>query len=161
MYCPQETEKDHLYNRFILLGMALCVVVTLAIMARQQGVVYAAMQWSTVEVTGTVTRLEDIPRSDMLKIIHYRYLDNDQKVHEGEGLDKRYGEHPTYDVGQEISLVYSRGFPGISSTTRDLHSYRPGFYVLTSGVLLALVFLGIGLKLLKRIFVLKRKDRCY
>ncbi|MFV2950269.1 hypothetical protein ACNIZR_33440, partial [Pseudomonas japonica] len=48
------------YNRVILLTFACCVLLGLAAMARQQGAVYAAIQWSAVEVTGTVTQVESI-----------------------------------------------------------------------------------------------------
>lgn len=161
MYYPREAEKDHLYNRVILLTVACCVLLALAAMARQQGAVYAAIQWSAVEVTGTVTQLEDIPRNDMVKIIHYRYFDNDGQVHDDECWDKRYREHAPYEVGQDISLVYSRWFPRVSSITTELHTYRPGFYIMTGGVLLTLLFLGISFKTLGRIFTLKQEDRFY
>ncbi|MEE1926464.1 DUF3592 domain-containing protein [Pseudomonas sp. 148P] len=161
MYYPREAEKDHLYNRVILLTFACCVLLGLAAMARQQGAIYAASQWSAVEVTGTVTQVESIPRNDMVKIIHYRYVDDDGQIHEDQCWDKRYAEHAPYDVGQDISLVYSRWLPRVSSISFVLRTYRPGFYIMVSGILLTLLFLGISFKTLGRISTLKQEDRFY
>lgn len=161
MYYPREAEKDHLYNRVILLTFACCVLLGLVAMARQQGAVYAAIQWSAVEVTGTVTQVEAIPRNDTVKLIHYRYVDGDGRAHEDQCWDKRYDEHAPYAVGQDISLVYSRWLPQVSSITTVLRSYRPGFYIMASGILLTLLFLGISFKTLGRISTLKQEDRFY
>ncbi len=161
MYYPREAEKDHLYNRVILLTFACCVLLGLAAMARQQGAVYAAIHWSAVEVTGTVTQVEAIPRNDTVKLIHYRYVDGDGRAHEDQCWDKRYDEHAPYAVGQDISLVYSRWLPQVSSITTVLRSYRPGFYIMASGILLTLLFLGISFKTLGRISTLKREDQYY
>jgi hypothetical protein len=57
MYYPREAEKDHLFNRVILLTVACCVVLILAGMARHEGIAYAAIRLSPVETTGTVTQL--------------------------------------------------------------------------------------------------------
>ncbi|WP_339526483.1 DUF3592 domain-containing protein [Pseudomonas sp. EL_65y_Pfl2_R96] len=161
MFYPREAEKDHLYNRVILLSIACCVLLSLAAMARHQGSIYAIIQLSAAEVTGTVTQLEDIPRNSMVKIIRYQYVDHDRQVHEGEYQDQRYDEHSQYEVGQDISLLYSRWFPRVSSITTELHTYRPGFFIMTGGVLLALLFLGISFRTISRIFAMKQEDRFY
>lgn len=161
MYYPREAEKDHLYNRVILLTIACCVLLGLAAMARQQGAVYAAIHWSAVEVTGTVTQVEATPRNNDLKLIHYRYVDGNGQTHEDQCWDKRYDEHAPYDVGQDISLLYSRWLPQVSSITTVLRTYRPDFYIMASGVLLTLLLLGISFKTLGRIFTLKQEDRFY
>lgn len=161
MFYPREAEKDHLYNRVILLTIACCVLLSLAAMARHQGSIYGAIQLSAVEVTGTVTQLEDIPRSSSAKIIHYQYIDHDRQVHEDKYWDERYGENSQYQVGEGISLLYSGWFPQISSITTELHTYRPGFFIMTGGVLLALLFLGISFRTMSRIFAMKQEDRFY
>ncbi|MCP1444791.1 hypothetical protein J3D54_003923 [Pseudomonas sp. GGS8] len=161
MFYPREAEKDHLYNRIILLTIACCVLLSLAAMARHQGSIYATIQFSAVEVTGTVTQLENIPRTNMAKIIHYQYVDYDRQVHDGEYWDERYAERPQYEVGQDISLLYSRWFPRVSSITTELHTYRPGFFIMTGGVLLALLFLGISFRTISRISAMKQEDRFY
>lgn len=55
MYYPREAEKDHLYTRIILLTVACCVLLFLASLAKHSGIIYGAIQWSAVEVKGTVT----------------------------------------------------------------------------------------------------------
>jgi hypothetical protein len=57
-------------------------------------------------------------------IIHYRYVDGDQQVHEDEYFDQRYSEHYQYKVGDEVSLLYSRWFPQISSIATAAHQSR-------------------------------------
>ncbi|RBH59991.1 MULTISPECIES: hypothetical protein [Pseudomonas] len=161
MFYPREAERDHLYNRVILLTIACFVLLLLAAMARQEGSIYAAIQLSALEIKGTVTQLEDIPMNKNDKVIHYQFIDHDGHVHEGEYRDERYGQKARYEVNGVISLLYSRWFLQTSSITTELHTYRPGFYIMTGGVLLALLFLGISVRTVSRIFILKQEDRFY
>jgi len=82
MFYQREAEKDHLYNRIVLLTVACCVLLFLASMAKHSGSIYGAIRWSAVEVKGTVTQLERIPMNANGIILHYRYVDSDQQVHE-------------------------------------------------------------------------------
>ncbi|ROM76164.1 hypothetical protein BK654_16090 [Pseudomonas brassicacearum] len=161
MFYPREAEKDHLYNRIVLLTVACCVLLFLASLAKHSGSIYGAIRWSAVEVKGTVTQLESIPMNANGIILHYRYVDSDQQVHEDEYPDQRYSEHPQYQVGEEIPLLYSRWFPQISSIAAELHTYRAGFFVMVGGVLLTLVFFGISFVTFGRIYRMKEEDRFY
>ncbi len=161
MYYPREAEKDHLYTRIILLTVACCVLLFLASLAKHSGIIYGAIQWSAVEVKGTVTQLESIPMNENGMIIHYRYTDGDQRVHEDEYPDQRYIEHAQYEVGGEVPLLYSRWFPEVSSIATELHTYRSGFFIMAGGVLLTLVFLWISFMTFGRIYRMKEEDRFY
>lgn len=161
MFYPREAERDHLYNRVILLTIACCVLLLLAAMARQEGSIYAAIQLGALETKGTVTQLEDIPMNKNGKVIHYQFIDHDGHVHEDEYIDERYGQKIRYDVNGDISLLYSRWLPQINSITTELHTYRPGFYIMTGGVLLALLFLAMSIRTISHIFALKQEDRLY
>jgi len=160
MFYPREAEKDHLYNRIILLTVACCVLLLLASLAKQSGSIYGAIRWSAVEVKGTVTQLESIPMNKNGIIVHYRYIDSDQQVHEDEYPDQRYNEHYQYQM-EEVPLLYSRWFPQISSIATELHTYRAGFIVMAGGVLLTLAFLGISFMTFGRIYDMKEEDRFY
>jgi len=161
MFYPREAEKDHLYNRIVLLTVACCVLLLLASLAKHSGTIYGAIQWSAVEVKGTVTLLESIPMNENGIIIHYRYTDSDQQVHEDEYPDQRYNEHDQYEVGGDVPLLYSRWFPQISSIATELHTNRASFFVMAGGVLLTLVFLGISFRTFGRIYRMKEEDRFY
>lgn len=161
MFYPREAEKDHLYNRIVLLTIACLMLLFLASLAKNSGIVYGAIQWSAVEVNGTVTQLEGIPMNKNGVIIHYRYLDDDQQVHEDEYPDQRYNEHAQYAVGAEVPLLYSRWFPQINSIATELHTHRASFLVMTGGVLLALICLWISFRTFGRIYRLKEEDRFY
>jgi len=161
MFYPREAERDHLYNRAILLTIACCVLLLLAAMAQQEGSIYAAIQLSSLEAKGTVTQLEDIPMNKDGKVIHYKFIDHDGHVQGGEYSDERYGQKIQYDVNGEISLLYSRWFPQISSITTELHTYRPSFYIMTGGILLTLLFLGVSIRTIGRIFAMKQEDCFY
>lgn len=126
MFYPREAEKDHLYNRIVLLTVACCVLLFLASMAKDSGTIYGAIRWSAVEVQGTVTQLENMQMNKDGAVIHYRYIDNDQQVHEDAYADQRYSEHNHYEIGGEIPLLYSRWFPQISSIATELHTFRAG-----------------------------------
>lgn len=161
MFYPREAEKDNLYNRIVLLTVACLILLFLASLAKHSGIIYGAIQWSAVEVKGTVTQLESIPMNENGMIIRYRYLDSDQQVHEDEYPDQRYNEHDQYEVGGDVPLLYSRWFPQISSIATELHTYRSGFFVMTGGVLLTLVFLWISFRTFGRIYRMKEEDRFY
>ncbi|WHS61370.1 DUF3592 domain-containing protein [Pseudomonas sp. G2-4] len=161
MYYPREAEKDHLYNRIVLLTVACLVLLFLASMAKHSGIIYGAIQWSAVEVKGTVTQLESIPMNENGMIIHYRYLDSDQQVHEDEYPDQRYVEHTLYEVGGDVPLLYSRWFPQTNSIATELHTYRSGFIIMTGGVVLTLIFLGISFMTFGKIYRMKAEDRFY
>jgi hypothetical protein len=161
MYYPREAEKDHLYNRIVLLTVACCVLLLLASLAKHSGSIYGAIRWSAVEVNGTVTQLESIPMNENGIILHYRYVDSDQQVQEDEYPDQRYREHRQYQVGEEIPLLYSRWFPQISSLATELNTYRASFIVMAGGVLLTLVCLGISFMTFGRIYGMKEEDRFY
>ncbi|KIR13152.1 MULTISPECIES: DUF3592 domain-containing protein [unclassified Pseudomonas] len=161
MFYPREAEKDHLYNRIVLLTVACCVLLFLASLAKHSGSIYGAIRWSAVEVNGTVTQLESIPMNENGIIIRYRYTDGDQQVHEDEYVDQRYNEHDQYEVGGDVPLLYSRWFPQISSIATELHTYRASFFVMAGGVLLTLVFFGISFMTFGRIYRMKEEDRFY
>ncbi|WP_207283651.1 DUF3592 domain-containing protein [Pseudomonas sp. FW300-N2F2] len=161
MFYPREAEKDQLYNRIVLLTVACCVLLVLASLAKHSGSIYGAIRWSAVEVNGSVTQLESIPMNANGIIIHYRYADGDQQVHEDEYVDQRYNEHDQYEVGGDVPLLYSRWFPQISSIATELHTYRSGFFIMAGGVVLTLVFLGISFATFGRIYRMKEEDRFY
>ncbi|PWK39615.1 DUF3592 domain-containing protein [Pseudomonas sp. OV226] len=161
MFYPREAEKDHLYNRVILLTVACLVVLLLAGMARQEGMLYAAIQLVPIETTGTVTQLGDIRMNRDGKVIHYRYTDQDGQVHDDQYVDERYAQKTAFETGGSIPLIYSRWLPGQSSIARELNGNRPGFYIMMGGVLLTLLFLGISFRTLGRIARMKEEDRFY
>ncbi|MEN2394544.1 hypothetical protein [Pseudomonas halotolerans] len=161
MFYPREAEKDHLYNRIVLLTVACLVLLFLASLAKHSGSIYGAIRWSAVEVKGTVTQLESIPMNPNGIILHYRYVDSDQQAHEDEYADQRYNEHDQYEVGGDIPLLYSRWFPQISSIATELHTYRTGFIIMAGGVVLTLVCLGISFMTFGRIYRMKEEDRFY
>ncbi len=111
MFYPREAEKDHLYNRIVLLAVACCVLLFLASLAKHSGSIYGAIRWSAVEVNGTVTQLESIPMNENGIIIRYQYADGDQQVHEDEYVDQRYNEHDHYEVGGTFPCCIHVGFP--------------------------------------------------
>jgi hypothetical protein len=156
MFNTREAERDHLYNRVVLLTIACCVLLGLAAMAKREGLTYAAPQWNGAPVTGTVTLLEDIPRNRVAKIVHYRYVDQDNRPHEGQYLDSGCGERQDCDADQDVTLIYSRWFPEFSAIASDVHTYRPGFYIMSGGILLSLLFFGISFSTLGRISAMKR-----
>ncbi|MFJ2366960.1 hypothetical protein ACIPIN_25255 [Pseudomonas sp. NPDC087697] len=161
MFYPREAERDHLYNRVILLTIACCVFLLLAAMARHEGSIYVAVQLSVAETTGTVTQLENIPMNKDGKVIHYRYTDRSGLAHEDEYIDQRYQKNVQYEVGGSISLLYSSWFPWKNCIATELHTYRPGFYIMAGGILLSLLFLAISAKTIGRIFVMKQEERFY
>jgi hypothetical protein len=110
MFYPREAEKDHLYNRIVLLTVACCVLLLLASLAKHSGTIYGAVQWGAVEVKGTVTQLESIPMNENGMIIHYRYTDSDQQVHEDNYADQRYNEHHQLEVGGTFRCSTHAGF---------------------------------------------------
>ncbi|WP_053147771.1 DUF3592 domain-containing protein [Pseudomonas sp. P97.38] len=161
MFYPREAEKDHLYNRIVLLTIACILLLFLASLAKHSGTIYGAIRWTPVEVKGTVTQLEGIPMNPNGVIIHYRYVDGDQQVHEDEYFDQRYNEHHQYTVGGDVPLLYSRWFPQVSSIASELHTNRASFIVMAGGVLLTLLFLWISFRTFGRIYGLKQEDRFY
>ncbi|MBT2342398.1 DUF3592 domain-containing protein [Pseudomonas sp. C3-2018] len=161
MFYPREAEKDHLYNRIVLLTVACCVLLFLASMAKDSGTIYGTIRWSAVEVQGTVTQLESMQMNEDGAVIHYRYIDSDRQVHEDAYPDQRYSVHKQYEVGGEIPLLYSRWFPQISSIATELHTFRPGFIIMAGGVLLTLVFFGVSFMTFGRIYGMKEEDRFY
>ncbi len=50
MFYPREAEKDHLYNRIVLLTVACCVLLFLPSLAKDSGSIYGTTRWSAVEV---------------------------------------------------------------------------------------------------------------
>lgn len=158
MFDPREAERDNLYNRVVLLTIACCVLLALAAMARHEGLTYAALRWTGAQVTGTITQLEEIPRNPDANIVHYRYVDQDNRSHEGEYLDSRCGEKQDCDIDQDVALLYSRWFPEFSAIAANLHTYRPGFYIMSGGVLLSLLFFGIPFWTLGRISAMKKDE---
>ncbi|MGE8143933.1 hypothetical protein ACQKP7_01855 [Pseudomonas frederiksbergensis] len=161
MFYPREAEKDHLFNRVILLTVACCVVLLLASMARGEGILYAALKLGAVEITGTVTQMDDIRMNPNGKVIHYTYTDDEGQRHEAEYVDERYAQNDHYETGGPIPLLYSRWLPAQNSIANRVDSNRPGFYIMTGGVLLALLFLGISFRTLGRIYAMKEEDRFY
>lgn len=161
MYYPREAEKDHLFNRVILLTVACCVVLLLASMARSEGILYATLKLGAIETTGTVTQLDDIPMNRDGKVIHYTYTDDKGRAHEAEYVDERYAQNAHYETGGPIPLLYSRWLPEKNSIASLVESNRPGFYIMIGGVLLALLFLGISFRTLGRIYAMKEEDRFY
>lgn len=161
MFYPREAEKDHLYNRVALLTFATLIVLFLASMARSEGILYAALQLGAVETTGTVTQLDDIRMNRDGKVIHYTYTDDEGLVHEDEYVDERYAQNDPYETGGPIALLYSRWLPEKNSIASLVASNRPGFYIMTGGVLLALLFLWISFRTLGRIYAMKEEDRFY
>lgn len=161
MFYPREAEKDHLFNRVILLTVACCVVLLLASMARGEGILYAALKLGAIETSGTVTQLDDIQMNSDGKIIHYTYTDDKGQVHEAEYVDERYAQNTHYETGGPIPLLYSRWLPEKNSIASQVESNRPGFYIMTGGVLLALLFLGISFRTLGRIYAMKEEDKFY
>lgn len=158
MFNPREAELDHLYNRVVLLTIACCVLLAFAAMARNEGFTYAALQWNGDQVTGTVTQLEEIPRNRLAKIVHYRYVDQDNRPHEGQYLDTGCGERENCGVDEDVTLIHSRWFPDYSAVAANVHSFRPGFYIMSGGVLISLLFFGISFWTLGRISAMKRDD---
>ncbi|RON66919.1 hypothetical protein BK669_02055 [Pseudomonas fluorescens] len=161
MYYPREAAKDHLYNRIVMLTVACCVVLLLAGMARNQGILYGVLNLNGVDTRGTVTQLENIPMNKNGKVIHYRYADEQGQVHEGQHADERYAEHTQYEVDGPISLLVSRWMPDKSCIASQLQSYKTGFYIMTGGVLLALLFLLISGRTFWQIQAMKEQDRFY
>jgi len=161
MFYPREAERDHLLNRVILLSIACCVALAFAAMARTHGATYAALHLQSVEVTGTVTQVEDVPRNSSVKMIHYRYTDHDQRTHEEAYWDPHYDEHAPYATGDSIALVYARLFPQVSLVATALNSYRPSFLIMLGGCVLALLFLAVSFRTLGRLAAMKREDRFY
>jgi hypothetical protein len=161
MSYPREAEKDHLYNRVILLTVACCVLLLLAAMARHEGLAFAAIKLGEVEITGTVTYVGDIPRNSAAKIVHYDYVDQDGQLHEDRYRTGGYDQSISFETGQNIPLVYSAWFPGISSPATQLGTLRPGFIIMSGGVLLTLLLLGISYRTMGRISAMKREDRFY
>ncbi|MFM9379918.1 DUF3592 domain-containing protein [Pseudomonas sp. UV AK001] len=161
MYYPREAQRDHLYNRIVMLTVACCVVLLLAGMARQQGIRYGLLQFNAMEVSGTVTQLEEIRMNRNGKILHYRYTDDQGQSHEDQFVDERYAEHTQYEVGGPIPLLVSRWLPEKNAIAAELHSYRPGFYIMTGGLLLGVLFLLISGRTFWQIQAMKEEDRFY
>ncbi|WP_122663676.1 DUF3592 domain-containing protein [Pseudomonas viridiflava] len=161
MYYPREAEKDHLYNRVILLIIACCVMLVLAAMARSSGLIYAAIKTGAVEVNATVTQVEDISRTSDMKLIHYRYVDQNEQTHEDAYVRDWPEKSESYEVGQTVPVLYSRWFPSKNSFSGKLNSHRPGFFIMTGCLSLALLTLLISLWTIRRIGILKAEDRYY
>ncbi|MGE8186024.1 hypothetical protein [Pseudomonas sp. NPDC086278] len=161
MFYPREAEKDHLFTRVILLTFACCFVLMLAGMSRHEGLRYAAIQLSPVDITGTVTQLEEIRMNPNGKIIHYRYTDPDGKVHDDQYVDQRYAQKTAYEPGGSIALLVSGWLPAQNSIASELNGNRPGFYILLVSVALALWTLEISFKTMGRIYAMKEEDRFY
>lgn len=161
MYYPREAEKDHLYNRVILLTIACCVLLAFAFMARGSGVIYGAIHLSPTEAVGTVAQIERFEKNSRFATIHYTYTDHDGQVHENSYFDAYYDEHPAYDVGGPIDIQYSAWFPSVSSLSSALHTYRMSFYIMATALLLVLLFLGISAWTINRIASMKAADRVY
>ncbi|MBV4473970.1 hypothetical protein [Pseudomonas botevensis] len=161
MFHPREAQRDHLYNRIVMLTVACCVVLLLAGMARHQGIRYGALQFNAMQVSGTVTALEEILLNDNGKIIHYRYTDEQGLSHDDQYADERYAEHTQYEVGGSIALLVSRWLPKQNAIASELHSYRPSFYIMTGGLLLAVLFLLISGRTFWQIQAMKDQDRYY
>lgn len=161
MYYPREAAKDHLYNRVVMLTVACCVVLLFAGMARHQGILYALLNFNGAQTNGTVTQLEEILMNKNGKIIHYRYADELGQLHEGDFVDERYAEHTQYEVNGPIALLVSPWMPEKSAIASQLQSYRAGFYIMTGGVTLALLFLLISGRTFWQIQAMKEQDRYY
>ncbi|CAI8810319.1 MULTISPECIES: DUF3592 domain-containing protein [Pseudomonas] len=161
MFYPREAARDHLYNRIVMMTVACCVVLLLAGMARQQGILYGALSFNGVETSGIVTELEEIMMNDNGMIIHYRYSDTQGQIHQGQYQDERYAEHTQYDIGGPVPLLVSRWLPDKSTLASELHTYRPGFYIMTGGFLLGLLCLLISGRTFWQIQAMKEQDRFY
>lgn len=161
IYYPREAAKDHLYNRIVMLTVACCVVLLLAGMARHQGILYALLNFNGAQTDGTVTQLEEIMMNKNGKIIHYRYADEHGQLHEGDFVDERYAEHTQYELNGPIALLVSPWMPEKSAIATQLQSYRAGFYIMTGGVILSLLFLLISGRTFWQIQAMKEQDRYY
>ncbi len=161
MFYPREAEKDHLYNRAILLTVACCIFLMFAAMARREGSIYAAVQLSATETTGTVTQIENIPMYRDRSLVHYQYTDHDGQTHEDEYLDEHYQQKAHYEIDGPVSLVYSNWFPQKNCIASELHSHRPGFFIMVGGLLLSLLCLVVSARTIARIFAMKQEDHFY
>jgi hypothetical protein len=161
MYYPREAERDNLYNRIILLTLVCIIVLGIAAMAMREGGRYALLRISAVETFATITQIEALPRNSSAAILHYRYNDPSGHAHEGEYLDTRYGEQSRYVEGGPIALVYCDWFPSINSLAEQLNHLRPGFFIMTGGVLIVMVLFGISLLTFWKIGRMSAEDVYY
>jgi hypothetical protein len=161
MFYPREAERDHLFNRVTLLTIACIVLLSIAVMARKDGIRYGALLVNPVETLGTVTLVEFPPRNSEAGLVHYRYSDNSQDVHEGEYFDPHYSAGTQYESGDAIALQYCRWLPSISSSAEQLPGLVPGFYIMVGTVVLALLLLGISWLTICQISRMRAEDAHY
>lgn len=144
MFHPREAARDNLFNRVTLLTIACIVLLSIAVMARKDGIRYAALRVDSVETTGRVTLVELPPGNSETGIVHYQYSDNSPEMRAGEYFDPRYSTGTQYEVGDAIQLQYCRWLPSISSTAEQLPRLVPSFYIMVGSVTFALLLLGIS-----------------
>jgi hypothetical protein len=161
MYYPREAERDNLYNRIILLTLVSIIVLGIAAMAMREGGRYALLRLSPVETFATITQIESLPRNSSAAIIHFRYTDQSGHAHDAEYLDTRYGEQHRYVEGGPVALVYCDWFPSINSLAEQLNHLRPGFFIMTGGVLIVLVLFGLSLLTFWRMGRMSAEDVYY
>lgn len=161
MYYPREAERDNLYNRIVLLTLVCIIVLGIAAMAMREGGRYALLRIGAVETTGTIMQVESLPRNSGAVIVHYRYNDRSGRAHDAEYLDTRFGEQSQYVEGGPVALVYCHWFPSINSITERLHQLRPGFYIMTGGVLIVMLLFGISLLTFWKIGRMSAEDVYY
>lgn len=161
MFYPREAARDHLYNRVVMLTIACIVALFIAVMAKKDGIRYAALLVDASETIGMVTLVELPPGNSQTGIVQYRYSDDSARSHEGEYFDPRYSTGIQYDVGSPIQLRYCRWLPSISSTVDQLPGLVPGFYMMTGALIVALLLLGISLLTICQISRMKAEDAYY
>lgn len=161
MFYPREAQRDHLYNRIVMLTIACIVLLGIASMARTDGIRYTALLIDPVETTAMVTSVELFPRNTQVGNIHYRYSDDGSSTREAEYFDANYNASTQYQAGAPIQIHYSRWFPSISSTAEQLPTLVPGFYIMIGALAMTLLFFGISFLTFCQISRMKAEDACY
>jgi len=162
MYYPREAERDHLFNRAALLFFLILLACGIAMMSREDGLRYAALQMSPKEVTGTVTQVDEQWRgkSFLGQYVHYAF---DDRTTQGEGMLYLGTSTPSgsYLQGGPVEVVYSEWFPSYHNLATERRFGRPGFYIFSGCV--AIIVLGFGLLFwtTHRIFRHREEDRHY
>ncbi|MGY2202805.1 hypothetical protein [Pseudomonas gingeri] len=162
MYYPREAARDHLFNRAALLFFLILLACVFAMMSREDGLRYAALQTSAKEVTGTVTQVEELWRGPVFlgQYVHYRFDDRNTR---GDGVlyQDTFTPSGSYHEGEPVQVVYSEWFPSYHNLATQLRFGRPGFYIFSASV--ATVVLGFGLLFWTThlIFRHRQEDRYY
>lgn len=144
MFYPREAARDNLFTRVTMLTIACIVLLSIAVMARKDGIRYAALRVSPVETTGIVTLVELPLGNSQTAIVRYQYSDNASVLHEGEYFDPNYNAGTQFETGDSIQLKYCRWLPSINSTAKRLPGLVSSFYVMAGTLALAVLLLGIS-----------------